>query len=64
MDQPREQWEAHTAHAGLMVGHDVTRHTRILVAADPDTMSGKATKAARYGIPVIHPTAFLQMLPG
>jgi DNA polymerase III subunit epsilon len=35
----------------------------VLVAADPDSMSGKARKAAQYGIPVVHPAAFLRMLP-
>jgi len=63
MDQPRDVWEARAANAGLHVGQDVTRHTRLLVAADPDSMSGKARKAAKYGIPVVHPAAFLQMLP-
>jgi DNA polymerase III subunit epsilon len=56
-------WEARAAKAGLHVGRDVTRHTHLLVAADPDSMSGKAQKAARYGIPVVHPAAFLKMLP-
>jgi DNA polymerase III subunit epsilon len=60
--EPREIWEARAAQAGLRVGKDVTTRTRLLVAADPDTMSGKAEKAARYGIPIVHPTAFTRML--
>ncbi|WP_432829780.1 exonuclease domain-containing protein [Dactylosporangium sp. CA-092794] len=64
MGEPRDVWTARAGDAGLVVGDNVTRKTRLLVAADPDTMSGKAQKAARYGIPVVHPAAFLQMLTG
>lgn len=60
--EPREVWEAKATQAGLRVGKDVTTRTRLLVAADPDTMSGKAEKAARYGIPIVHPVAFQRML--
>jgi len=62
MTEPREAWEAKATRAGLAVGRDVTSRTRLLVAADPDTMSGKAEKAARYGIPIVHPHAFTRML--
>ncbi|WP_117208262.1 exonuclease domain-containing protein [Allorhizocola rhizosphaerae] len=61
--EPREMWEARATAAGLRVGQNVTLQTRLLVAADPDTMSGKAAKAAQYGIPIVHPKAFLRMLP-
>ena len=60
--EPREVWETRASRAGLRVGKDVTTRTRLLVAADPDTMSGKAEKAARYGIPIVHPNAFHRML--
>ncbi|WP_433609621.1 exonuclease domain-containing protein [Dactylosporangium sp. CA-139114] len=63
MGEPREVWAARAGAAGLRVGAGVTRKTRLLVAADPDTMSGKGKKAAEYGIPVVHPAAFLGMLP-
>ncbi|MEV6931821.1 hypothetical protein AB0M46_46045 [Dactylosporangium sp. NPDC051485] len=36
------------------VGRSVTRRTRLLVAADPDSTSGKARTAAQYGIPAVH----------
>ncbi len=35
---------------------------RLLVAADPDTMSGKAKKARQYGVPIVHPVAYRDML--
>jgi DNA polymerase III subunit epsilon len=40
----------------------VTRRTRLLVAADPDSMSGKAKKARRLGLPIVHPVAYQGML--
>lgn len=62
MDEPRETWEARADAARLSVGDRVTKKTRLVVAADPDSMSGKARQAHKYGIPVVHPAAFLQML--
>jgi len=61
--EPREEWERLAAAAGLSVADAVTRRTRLVVAADPDTMSVKAQRAAAYGIPVVHPAAFSAMLP-
>jgi DNA polymerase-3 subunit epsilon len=60
--EPREDWQARALAAGLVVGESVTRRTRLLVAADPDTMSGKADRAHRYGIPVVHPAGFTRLL--
>jgi DNA polymerase-3 subunit epsilon len=62
MDEPREIWEARADAVGLSVGKGVTMKTKLVVAADPDSMSGKAGQAQKYGIPVVHPAAFLQML--
>ncbi|MDO5511422.1 exonuclease domain-containing protein [Corynebacterium sp.] len=57
----RETWEERARAAGLDVG-GVTRHSAVLVAANPDTMSGKARKARDYGVPVIDETTFARML--
>ncbi|MCW3817727.1 exonuclease domain-containing protein [Micromonospora sp. DR5-3] len=62
MQPPRWEWEEEARAAGLQVGDNVTKKTRLLVAADPDTMSGKAKKAHQYGIPIVHPTAYKRML--
>lgn len=62
MGEPREVWEERAIDAGLVVGAGVTKKTRLVVAADPDSMSGKAQKAGKYGIPVVHPAAFRKML--
>ncbi|MFI6225870.1 exonuclease domain-containing protein [Micromonospora echinospora] len=62
MQPPRWEWEEEAKASGLQVGDNVTKKTRLLVAADPDTMSGKAKKARQYGIPIVHPTAYKQLL--
>lgn len=58
MSGAREQWEGRAARRGLKVADTVTKATRVLVAADPDSLSGKAKKARRYGIPIVTPQAF------
>ena len=58
----RQQWESRAAHRGLKVSDNVTRTTRLLVAADPDSMSGKAKKARLYGIPIVTVEAFDMLL--
>ncbi|GGQ83950.1 exonuclease domain-containing protein [Couchioplanes azureus] len=62
MTPPRDQWQTQAVAAGLQVGDNVTKKTKLLIAADPDSMSGKAKAARRYGIPVVHPAAYQQML--
>ena len=64
MEPPRWEWEEEARAAGLGVGENVTKKTRLLIAADPDSMSGKAKKARQYGIPIVHPTAYRTMLIG
>jgi DNA polymerase-3 subunit epsilon len=64
MQPAREEWQAEAAAAGLVVGDNVTKNTRLQVAADPDSMSGKAKKARQYRIPIVHPLAYREMLAG
>lgn len=64
MEPAREEWQAEAAAAGLKVGNNVTKKTRLLIAADPDSMSGKAEKARGYGVPIVHPAAYRTMLEG
>lgn len=47
--------------AGLKPG-GVTKGTKLVIAADPDSQSGKAAKARSYGIPVVTEAAFARML--
>lgn len=60
MTTPRDQWVKDIAAAGLASG-GVTKSTKLVVAADPDSMSGKAAKARQYGVPVIGEEAFARL---
>lgn len=57
MTRSREHWIATISSAGLTSG-GITKSTRLLVAADPDSLSGKATKARDHGIPVVTEASF------
>lgn len=59
----RGEWESRATRNGLTVG-SVTKRTRLLVAADPDSLSGKAAKARQYGIPIVTPEAFETLVTG
>jgi DNA polymerase III subunit epsilon len=47
---------------GLKVASGVTRKLSVLVAADPDSLSGKAAKARQYGIPIVSELVFWRAL--
>jgi len=57
MNRGRDEWVATICAAGLTSGA-VTKSTRIVVAAGPDSMSSKAAKARSYGIPVVGEEVF------
>lgn len=61
MHRSRSEWEAACRTVGLEPG-TVTKATRVVVAADPNSLSGKAAKARSYGIPVITEDAFERLL--
>ncbi|ALG07831.1 BRCT domain-containing protein [Kibdelosporangium phytohabitans] len=54
----REEWTERAQRAGLGVHRTVTKTTRLVVAADPDSLSGKAKKAHTHRIPIITEDAF------
>ena len=60
---PRSQLEDLVQQAGLKCG-GITKKTKVVVAADPDSQSGKAAKARSYGVPVITEAAFARLLGG
>lgn len=62
MALPRDAWIARAEAAGLVPWPNVTKKVALVVAADPDSLSGKARKAAGYGIPIVTEHAFEQML--
>lgn len=61
MERPRSEWEGLARAVGLVPG-GVTKSTKLVVAADPNSLSGKAAKARDYGIPIIAEAAFGKIL--
>ena len=59
---PRDELEARATDAGLRITSAVSRKTRLVVAADPDSESTKARRARELGIPIIAEQVFLAML--
>jgi DNA polymerase-3 subunit epsilon len=53
MAEPRTVWLQRAADRGFVPHSGITKKVKLLVAADPDSLSGKAKKARGYGIPVI-----------
>jgi DNA polymerase III subunit epsilon len=55
---------AHTlaSDAGLQIASNVTKSLDILVVADPNTQSGKATKARSYGVRILSDVVFWRMI--
>lgn len=61
MKVERSEWERRARDAGL-VPAGIAKSTKLLVAADPNSLSGKASKAQAYGIPIITEDAFERLL--
>lgn len=53
MSEPRERIEQLLTDLGVVVKPGITKKTTLLVAADPDSLSGKAQKARQYGVPIV-----------
>ncbi|GAA3048013.1 exonuclease domain-containing protein [Actinokineospora globicatena] len=62
MTSDRDDLTARAAAAGLRVMTTVSRLTRVVAAADPDTMSRKADSARVLGVPVVDEAAFVRAL--
>lgn len=62
MQRKREDWEEDLRNHGLTPWGAVTRKVRLVVAADPDSISGKARKARDYGIPIVDELTLRRML--
>ena len=63
MNRPRSEWEKEIREHGLIPG-SLTKNTRVLVAADVDSLSSKAKKARRYEIPILAEQEFSVLLAG
>lgn len=53
MTRQRSDWEDRLREQGYVPKPAVTKKVRLVVAADPDSLSGKARKARDYGIPIV-----------
>lgn len=60
MERSRDSWITEIVAAGL-ASEGVTKSTKVLVTAHPDSMSGKAAKARSYGIPVVSEEGFVRL---
>ncbi|MEV6032249.1 exonuclease domain-containing protein [Nonomuraea sp. NPDC052116] len=58
----REVLEERARVAGHVPYPRVTRQVRLLVAADPDTLSQKARRARIHGIPIVTTEAYLRLI--
>ncbi len=58
----RASLEVQARKFGLRVAGSVSGKTRLLVAADLDSISGKATKARQLGIPIVDYGTYLRMM--
>src|SRR5690606_14976103 len=58
----REEFEREAGALGLKVTSAVSGRTRLVVAADPDSLSGKARKARELGIPIVDYGTYLRLL--
>ncbi len=62
MSRPRSAWEAELIERGLVPHPTVTKKASLVVAADPDSLSGKAKKARDYGIPIVNENGLRRLL--
>lgn len=62
MSRGREEYEAALVVAGFVVHGAVTERVALVIAADVDSLSGKARKARDYGIPVVGEEWFSRQL--
>ncbi|MCC6376845.1 MAG: hypothetical protein IT191_07485 [Microbacteriaceae bacterium] len=53
MSKPREEVESEILARGFVVGGSVSKKTALVIAADPNTQSGKAKRARDLGIPIL-----------
>jgi DNA polymerase III subunit epsilon len=62
MQRGRAEITAQARAAGLRMTGTVSRQTTVVVAADPDSLSGKARDARGLGVPVVNEHTFLRTL--
>lgn len=62
MQRGRAEVTADAEAVGLVMTSSVSRRTTVVVAADPDSLSGKAKSARSAGVPVVSEESFMRAL--
>lgn len=62
MSRPREYWCRELESRGFVPCPGVTKKVKLVAAADPDSLSGKARKARDYGIPIVGEAGLVELL--
>lgn len=58
----KEHWENLLGEKGFIPKTGTTKNTKLVIAADPYSLSAKAVKAQKYGIPVITENTLTKMM--
>ncbi len=61
-EKTKAEWTTQANAVGVEVATGVSKKVKLLVAGDPDSLSGKARRATELNIPIVHETAFASML--
>jgi DNA polymerase-3 subunit epsilon len=62
MTRSREDWQRELRERGFVPWDAVTKKVKLVAAADPDSLSGKARKARDYGIPIVSEAGLADLL--
>ncbi|ADD42618.1 exonuclease domain-containing protein [Stackebrandtia nassauensis] len=62
MPESREEWEQRAIEHGFVPHRAVTKKVKLVIAADSDSLSGKAKKARGYNIPIMDVDRFREVL--
>jgi len=62
MRRGRDDWHGELIARGFVPWAGVTKKVKLVVAADPDSLSGKAKKARDYGIPIVGEEGLVALL--
>jgi DNA polymerase-3 subunit epsilon len=62
MIRPREDWADELESLGLVWINYISKKVRLLAAADPDSLSGKALKARDYGITIVNEDGLARLI--
>jgi len=62
MRRNREDWHRELEQRGFVPRPAITKKVKLVVASDPDSLSGKARKARDYGITIVNEAGLERLL--